>query len=332
MPATDPTFQHSDEDWTQITQPRLRKRVQNRVSQRKHRNKIRQQRASSIDAGNNASAPVSATEYWPPNGALSSNEGSITGERQSHPRGCGSPEQSLLETSLLHDPIGLDGLDHNLLDGCPPWTGSAAPLYPQASSYPAGPSYTASDSSQLPEPYALPSLGSSKGPATSTTGSSSIFDNGAFGVESSPYDYLQYLQQWYIPPAYMMPTSYTTRNDSTSNSSQQQPQPQSYGAWVPQRACEFGWPSSSAGPPPIPIIKPSDPTGSSYHPSSRTPSVSARTDIGGIPTPPNEVNTSSRYVTSRTIPARESGIEPRGSGINPTKYKSGKHSHASRSK
>lgn len=37
MPITDPTFQHSDEDWTQITQPRLRKRVQNRVSQRKHR-------------------------------------------------------------------------------------------------------------------------------------------------------------------------------------------------------------------------------------------------------------------------------------------------------
>ena len=36
MPREDPTFQHSDEDWTQITQPRLRKRVQNRVSQRKH--------------------------------------------------------------------------------------------------------------------------------------------------------------------------------------------------------------------------------------------------------------------------------------------------------
>lgn len=40
MPITDPKFQHSDEDWTQITQPRLRKRVQNRVSQRKHRKGI----------------------------------------------------------------------------------------------------------------------------------------------------------------------------------------------------------------------------------------------------------------------------------------------------
>ncbi|KAL9614914.1 MAG: hypothetical protein Q9167_000656 [Letrouitia subvulpina] len=47
-----PVMSHTEEeeDWTKVTDPRLRKRVQNRVSQRKHRNKVRQQQTERSDA------------------------------------------------------------------------------------------------------------------------------------------------------------------------------------------------------------------------------------------------------------------------------------------
>ncbi|KAI4162867.1 MAG: hypothetical protein LQ342_003584 [Letrouitia transgressa] len=62
-----------EEDWTKVTDPRLRKRVQNRVSQRKHRNKVRQQQTGSGDANarqyagdeiTNSSASVTDQQLW----------------------------------------------------------------------------------------------------------------------------------------------------------------------------------------------------------------------------------------------------------------------------
>ncbi|KAL9602752.1 MAG: hypothetical protein Q9219_001595 [cf. Caloplaca sp. 3 TL-2023] len=325
MPPTDPTFQHSDEDWTQITQPRLRKRVQNRVSQRKHRNKIRQQRANSIDTGQAAPAPVpNATGYWPPAHPLPSNGAADINEHQHRQPHVESPKQTPLDTTLFHGRNDFDAFAYNGLDDYPSWTGDPGPVYPQTSAYPTISPYAAHDGSQLPTTYAPPAGASSKGPPVPSLSTYSVYDNGLNTVETTPYEYLQYLQKWYpIPPTFMSPSSFGTRDESAGPSPLEQSQQQAYDAWQPARACDI-WSSAAPGPSPLIATKPLDLSGNGYYVSSRTSSVTGRSDNSGISTPIREVGSSSNYIANRTGTALAEDVASQGSGVNPANYKSGK--------
>ncbi|KAL8639214.1 MAG: hypothetical protein Q9228_003728 [Teloschistes exilis] len=173
-PPTDPTFQHSDEDWTQITQPRLRKRVQNRVSQRKHRNKIRQQREVIDGAGAQApsvDADPSARSY--PNSSTSSARSSSRGDIQ-------------------------------FVDQHTSWPASSAPAYSMVSPYGLG--ISAATSGQSPESMYYPGPPGSTGhplPYSSPSIPSIVGPSG--GVPQ--YD----LPQYHYPPStnpYTLPTDY----------------------------------------------------------------------------------------------------------------------------
>ncbi|KAL8935294.1 MAG: hypothetical protein Q9211_004771 [Gyalolechia sp. 1 TL-2023] len=319
MPTPDPTFQHSDEDWTQITQPRLRKRVQNRVSQRKHRNKVRQQRANSTDAGNPVAAPVKSPGHWPsPNDPLSG------GQQPTYARGPASPQQPHLETNLAPERSGFDGFDANLLDGCAPWTGSPSSVYPPASTYP----YLTTDPSHLTNTFVSTSDASSKEPSIPASASPPMFYNAHDGVGTSPYDYLQYLHQWYIPQTSITPIPYTARDPSAGSPPLEHSQPQPYDVMQPRLMCE-NWPLARAGPSTVPLSKPADSNGNGYYHSSHAPTLTGCIDTRNISLPVHPIKSSSRYAADRNHALFGQGIEPRGSGINPTYYKSGRHSHPS---
>ncbi|KAL8935799.1 MAG: hypothetical protein Q9216_005251 [Gyalolechia sp. 2 TL-2023] len=327
MPTPDPTFQHSDEDWTQITQPRLRKRVQNRVSQRKHRNKVRQQRANSIDAGNTASAPVNAPGHWPPSSALSSNDPSSVGKQQNSQRVRGSPKQPHLDTNLGPERSGFDGFDPNLLDGCAPWTGSPSSLYPQSSAYPTVSPYLSSDPSHLANTFVTTSDGSSKEPSIPASASPPMYYNAHDGVGTSPYDYLQYLHQWYIPQTSIAPISYTARETSAGPSPLEHPQHHPIDVMQPRLMCE-NWPL--ARPSTLPVSKPADLNTNGYYHSSHAPTMAGNVEDRNISLPVHSMkSSSSSYPADRNTTTLGEGIEPRGSGINPTHYKGGKQPHPS---
>ncbi|KAL8662342.1 MAG: hypothetical protein Q9202_004800 [Teloschistes flavicans] len=58
MSMSEAALTEDELDWTKITQPRLRKRLQNRVSQRKHRKKVRQNLGVEPEPGQSSSAVV----------------------------------------------------------------------------------------------------------------------------------------------------------------------------------------------------------------------------------------------------------------------------------
>ncbi|KAL8677805.1 MAG: hypothetical protein Q9186_005812 [Xanthomendoza sp. 1 TL-2023] len=132
MPITDPTFQHSDEDWTQITQPRLRKRVQNRVSQRKHRSKVRQQRADSIDA---------ERAFLAPSSSVSSRSSSNPGGQQHGQRDHEYAQHFQAKADGIHHWNASEELEYNTLDipdyvePPSPWLDYPASSLPMTSSY-----------------------------------------------------------------------------------------------------------------------------------------------------------------------------------------------------
>lgn len=289
-------------------------------------NKVRQQRANSIDAGHTVSAP-SNTGYWSSAGSQLSNEASNASEQQYFEPEGESPKQSPLETTLSNERSGFDGFNHPLLDACPQWPTIPSTVYPQASSYPTVSPYTSSESSHLPMAYVSPSVATSKRPTISTSSTSSAFDSGHYAADGSPYEYLQDLQQWYpMPQPTISPSSYTIRDNSARPSPLEHPQHQSYNAWQAQRARE-PWSSSGGGPSPLAVTKPLDLNSNGYYVSCPTPLITGKPDIAGISKPTHGIKSSSKYAahgaTSTTL---EDVIEPRGSGINPAYYKSGKHS------
>lgn len=324
MPTPDPTFQHSDEDWTQITQPRLRKRVQNRVSQRKHRNKVRQQRVNSIDTGNTASAPAAdAPGHWTPSGPLSTNDPSNgIGKQQNSQRVRGSPKQPHLDTSLIPERSGFDGFDPNLLDGVAPWTGSPSSVYPTASTYPTVSPYLTSDPSHFANTFGTTSAGTTEAATIPASASPPMYYNAHDGVGTSPYDYLQYLHQWYIPQTSITPISYTAPDPPAAPPplEHSQPQHQPFEAMQPRLMCE-NWPLAGARP-----SAPKQPThvsGSGFYQSSHPATTM---EPRNMTLPVHSLNSSSGYAADRNVTTIGEGIEPRGSGINPSYYKSGKQS------
>ncbi|KAI4156695.1 MAG: hypothetical protein L6R39_001061 [Caloplaca ligustica] len=296
MPATDPTFQYSDEDWTQITQPRLRKRVQNRVSQRKHRNKLRQQRANSTEAGQTLGS-VNASGSWGPNGSLplvgSSDAGAqphladnrvMTGKQQT-------------ETATFHDYGAIDLNTFETPDfGSTHLTGIASQS--QSPSYPGMPPIP-SDYLQLPYPHDTRAAVSFQEPRQSSSTNSSVYSTRTC-LETCQ---LEYPQQWYpISANSGAPTPYVTRVESAGPSPLEYSQSPSYTMRQPQGQCEALSDFSIGASPP-------------YAFSSGT-SVNGRSSVAG---------------TTISSMSPDDGIEPRGLGIDPSYYKHEKH-HQSLSK
>lgn len=227
----------------------------------------------------------------------------------------GSPKQPHLETNLVPERSGFDGFDANLLDGCAPWTGSPSSIYPPASIYPTVSPYLSSDPSPLANTFVSTSAGTSKESSIPASASPPMYYNAHDGVGTSPYDYLHYLHQWYIPQTSITPISYTARETSAGPSPLEHSQHQPFDVMQPRLMCE-NWPLAGTGPSTFPSSKPSDLNSNGYYHSGHTPSL-----------PFHPIKSSSRYAADRNTTTVGEGIEPRGSGINPTYYKSAKQSY-----
>ncbi|KAL8854473.1 MAG: hypothetical protein Q9221_000744 [Calogaya cf. arnoldii] len=223
MPITDPEFQHSDEDWTQITQPRLRKRVQNRVSQRKHRSKIRQQRANSVEAERAISATKRTREHSLHNGSISSNSSSTPGGQQHGQRDYGLSKQLFAEPDHLHPWSGTEGLAYSAFEDPPytethqPWLEYTTPSYPVASAYPIESPSIAINHTQSSNPYDFvlstrPLGRSSSNPIVTATPTANM---GMGAMEFAHQEPQQY--SCYTPPAPLSHSPYSTTLESLNS-------------------------------------------------------------------------------------------------------------------
>ncbi|KAL8964849.1 MAG: hypothetical protein Q9197_006781 [Variospora fuerteventurae] len=254
MPTTDPTFQHSDEDWTQITQPRLRKRVQNRVSQRKHRNKVRQQRANSTDAEQVLSAPNDPTNYWPPYSSLASDGMSHDCLEEHHLQNYVPSQQQLLHPTISPDYGGFEAFDctnfgaSNLGSTHTPWVGNPASTYPQPSSYSISSSLDVpSDYPHDPDVYGSPTALYSKRPSLSSLVTSSSYKTGTNVVDTSR---TELPQQWHQMGSTTSPSPYCTNAYSAGPYPVPPSYHTSYTSWQPQRTSETPF-DHTVGDPPV---------------------------------------------------------------------------------
>lgn len=196
-----------------------------------------------------------------------------------------------------------------------------------ASTYPTVSPYLSSDPSHFANTFGPTSDGTTKEASIPASASPPMYYNAHDGVGTSPYDYLQYLHQWYIPQTSMTPISYTAPQSSAPpRPIEQPPQPQPYEAMQPRLMCE-NWPG--ARPSGLPAPKP-PPTLSSngYYPSSQAPAMAGSMDSRNISLPVHPAKSTAGYTVDRNNSGLGDGIEPRGSGINPAYYKSGSGKHS----
>ncbi|KAL8737757.1 MAG: hypothetical protein Q9181_001385 [Wetmoreana brouardii] len=347
MPATDPTFQYSDEDWTQITQPRLRKRVQNRVSQRKHRksllkpvgiaesvqsgsigNKLRQQRASSIEAAQNSSAPKATVGQLLSNDAASSSAFPGASGRQHDHRDLGPLNQQRHTANLQHDWDGFGGTEHNTLHdpsylaSHPSWTESSASAYPLASSYPVDSFPTSSSYAPAASMYDTPGKTRSKersvSGSTSTTNTSRTMDTEENGASFSPYELHQHY--YHRSPTATSISSYGLSTDSQTMPKTDHVEDPLSPVWRGS-AAHGSFTAHTTGSSTLGHVSQPMSTGNSYYGSYSVPLESAMpssaTSFGPTPT----LMPSLSYSPSRVSTTFGDGMEPRGSGINPHCYK-----------
>ncbi|KAI4265556.1 MAG: hypothetical protein L6R38_009330, partial [Xanthoria sp. 2 TBL-2021] len=221
MPITDPTFQHSDEDWTQITQPRLRKRVQNRVSQRKHRSKIRQQRANSVDAERAMSATKGTREHSLHSGSISSNSSSNPGGQQQGQHEHELSKQVFAEPDHLHPWSGTHGLAYSAFEDPPyaeahqPWLDYPSSSYPVPSAYPVESPSIPITHTPVSNSYALTQSTGAIGrsyPYSSST-APSMANTGMGAMRVAHHEPQQH--SYYTSPTSVSSSQYLTTTDST---------------------------------------------------------------------------------------------------------------------
>ncbi|KAL8897483.1 MAG: hypothetical protein Q9207_007198 [Kuettlingeria erythrocarpa] len=331
MPVTDPTFQHSDEDWTQITQPRLRKRVQNRVSQRKHRSKVRQQRANSVDAAQALSAPMKSHDQWP---SHRSHDVSVVGDHQYHRKSSISPQQQQAQTALFQQNTGLETFhDYNDL-GVPdcaiaqsPYVGNLPMTDPPVSTYPAASPEVMSEYPLTSYTYGDIPSGGAQRPSMSSSAYSSAYGLGPNGADTSEYDLSK---PWYqVPDATsMLPSSFLAGSSSAVPSSTEYARHTTYpSSWQPQ---SLDYPAGAAS---LNTPKPTRFNDYRYYSSDAVAPVDGRSGVTDIAGPAYSTTETSRaYSSSGSTPFQEN-LEPRESGYTSSYYRHGKHdASGSRSK
>ncbi|KAL8947349.1 MAG: hypothetical protein Q9222_006361 [Ikaeria aurantiellina] len=326
MPITDPTFQHSDEDWTQITQPRLRKRVQNR-------SKIRQQRADSIEEGLISSTPAGVPRLSRHGGSTSSNGSSSVGGQYDTRNDYTSSRDHYSAPNLSNQSSNLHGLEYaspnppGYSDAQTPWLDYPSSGYPVSSSYALESSPVVSSQPRGRYMYdsSTPAASTSRfAPYPVTTPTLSL-DTGVTATASSQYDLSP--DYSYASPVSISPGSYTIAANPRGLPYEEQGDHQSFNIWdVPATHDTISsFDSSQANPA---RTKHSMHSGNGYYASqpvslaytaaSFATTTSSTSAFNGQPSPyPGQVGT----------PFGD-GIEPRGSGINPSVYKSHKKARA----
>ncbi|KAL9009580.1 MAG: hypothetical protein Q9173_005404 [Seirophora scorigena] len=323
MPTPDPTFQHSDEDWTQITQPRLRKRVQNRVSQRKHRNKIRQQRANSIDAEQILSPPQASTSYRPPHNSLASDGSSHRFPEEHKLQGYGQPQQQLLDSTLSPDYGGFEAFDYTCFGASdpgsnrPPWVDNLPSTYTQPSNYSTASSLNVpSDYPQDPHVYGRSTTPSSKRPSVPASVTSSTYTTGMNGMDASQHDLPP---QWHQMSSVASTSPYCTDNYSAGPSPVAYPHHSPYTSWQPQRTCEY--PSSyTVGDSLAAATKPSSFDRKAQNPPSGATRGYGTANVRSTAVPASNMEFSPVHDSREASKPLWDDVEAQGSGINPTYY------------
>lgn len=176
-----------------------------------------------------------------------------------------------------------------------------------------------SDYSHPPNTYRALSNSSSKRPSISSSTDSSGYDAGRNCVDTTPYGLSQ---QWYhMQSASLSPSSYSTRYDSAGPSPIDCPQLPLYTAWQPQRAGEFlsGY---TPGATPLDVVKPTYINGNGYH---SNPSANGGSVAAGTLLPTSSMKSAHTYPPGRVSTNLLDDVESRGSDINPSYYKPGKH-------
>lgn len=190
---------------------------------------------------------------------------------------------------------------------------------PQAATYPAISSNIPNEYTYIPYTYGQVPVPSARRPPVSSSAHSSAYGIGPNGADTSQYDTSQ---QWYNMPATNMPSdSFSAHTSSTCPSSHEYPQHSTYNLWHSQPSdCSAG---AAA---PLDFTEPTNFNDSGYYLSNTVSSATGRSGVTNTTLPAYGTATASHIYPSDGIstPFHE-GLEPRGSGIDPSCYKPSKH-------
>ncbi|KAI4100021.1 MAG: hypothetical protein LQ339_005688 [Xanthoria mediterranea] len=328
MPITDPKFQHSDEDWTQITQPRLRKRVQNRVSQRKHRSKIRQQRANSVEAERAVSVSKGTREHSLHHGSISSNSSSNPGGQQHGQQDYDISKQVFAEPDHLQPWTATEGLAYSAFEDPPyaethkPWLEYPSSSYPVSSAYPVGSPSFGIPHAQVSNSYDLAQTTRSIARPFSSSASPAPPMNSTMIAQHEPQQH-----SYYTTPTSVSHGQYLTTAESTGFPLQERMYERSPNTWNPSTA-HYSGPKFDSGSMDSGHTRESS-FGPGYYDSL---SMSRANNVSSTATSPAPVPGSrsySSYDRDLLSPPASISTRSRGSGIDSHRYKSSNTTHLS---
>ncbi|KAI4234180.1 MAG: hypothetical protein L6R40_006839 [Gallowayella cf. fulva] len=363
MPITDPTFQHSDEDWTQITQPRLRKRVQNRVSQRKHRkslpspygvawslhrplsldvglpaelmqfigSKVRQQRANSIDTERVVLTPKDAGGYPLNGGPISSQSSSNPGGQQHSRRGHEVTKHLQADADPFHQWIVSDELEYNALE---------TPGYAETSSswldYPS-PSYSTASSYSIGSPSIATTYAHGSSSYDPTAGMGPVRESYSYSGPVAPLgvnartsamntSYHQPSQNSYYMSSTVSPSPYSTSTDPSSLPPLERTYDRSPKPWDPSDA-QSSFSGLATGPPDSSYARQPSFNSAGYYGSRSMSTANRIPSVMTIPVPKPMHASYSSYDTELLSPTLGHGIPLRSSDtmLDHDRYEKSRH-------